>query len=97
MAKTKLCVGLLTAIAAGVLMASQRSHAAEPIPVTSEMMQVVRDEHDLVTDMVREQLAKERDRYKEPRTTLGTSPDLVRMDSQRARVNHSSMRGRGNS
>jgi hypothetical protein len=58
-------------------MASQSGPAAEPVPVTSDMMQVVRDEHDLVTDMVREQLAKERDRDKEPRTALSTSPNVV--------------------
>jgi hypothetical protein len=60
-------------------------------------MQLVRDEHDLVTDTVRQQLAKERDRYKEPRTALSTSPNVVGMASQGARVTRTTMRGRGNS
>jgi hypothetical protein len=49
MIKTKLSAVLLTAAAASV-MASQGSYAAVPIPVKSEMMQLVHDEHDLVAE-----------------------------------------------
>ena len=35
---------------------------AFPVPATPEMMQLVRDEHDLVADMIKAQLAAERDR-----------------------------------
>jgi hypothetical protein len=53
----------------GFMMASQWGYAAEPpaypVPATPEMMQLVRDEHDLVADMIKAQLAAERDRYAE--------------------------------
>ena len=35
-------------------------------------MQLLRDEHDLVAEMIRGQLAAERDRYKEQRTAVST-------------------------
>jgi hypothetical protein len=56
------------------VMASQWGYAAEPpvypMPATSEMMQLVRDEHDLIADMVKAQLAAERDRYADQRTAI---------------------------
>jgi hypothetical protein len=55
-------------------MPSQWGYAAEPgdnrISATPEMMQLLRDEHDLVAEMIRGQLAAERDRYKEQRTAV---------------------------
>ena len=38
------------------------------------MMQLVRDEHDLVADMIKAQFAAERDRYAEQRTAIGATP-----------------------
>jgi hypothetical protein len=99
MTKTKLPTALLTTIAASV-MASQWGYAAEPVPVTSEMMQLVHDEHDLVAEMVRAQLAEERERYKEPRTAINATSKAAGMASvprQGGRTLHSAMRGRGNS
>jgi hypothetical protein len=59
------------------------------------MMQLVRDEHDLVADMIKAQLAAERDRYAEQRTAIGASPGAVGAASvPRA---PSSVRGRRNS
>ena len=37
------------------------------------MMQIVRDEHDLVADMIKAQLAAERNRYAEQRTAITPS------------------------
>jgi hypothetical protein len=58
-------------------MASQWGYAAEPpaypVSATPEMMQIVRDEHDLVADMIKAQLAAERNRYAEQRTAITPS------------------------
>ena len=76
MAKRILTAGLVAVGLTGVVMASQWGYAAEPpaypVPATPEMMQLVRDEHDLVADMVKTQLAAERDRYAEQRTAIST-------------------------
>jgi hypothetical protein len=37
-------------------------------------MQLLRDEHDLVADMIKAQLAAERDRYAEQRTAITAIP-----------------------
>jgi hypothetical protein len=37
------------------------------------MMQIVRDEHDLVADMIKAQVAAERNRYAEQRTAIAPS------------------------
>jgi hypothetical protein len=56
----------------GFVMASQWGHAAEPpaypVRATFESMQLLRDEHHLVGEMIEGQLAAERERYKEQRT-----------------------------
>jgi hypothetical protein len=79
MAKSKrlLSAGLLAVGLTGFVTVSQWGYAAEPpaypVPATPEMMQLVRDEHDLVAEMIRGQLAAERDRYNEPRTAISTA------------------------
>ena len=82
----------------GFVMASQWGNAAEPpaypVPATTEMMQLVRDEHDLVADMTKTQLAAERDRYAEQRTAITGSPSAAGVAS--APRAPSSMRGRRN-
>ena len=82
----------------GFVMASQWGYAAEPpaypVPATPEMMQLVRDEHDLVADMIKAQLAAERDRYAEQRTAITGSPSAVGAAS--APRAPSSLRGRRN-
>jgi hypothetical protein len=96
MAKRLLVLGLVAVGLTGFVMASQWSYAAEPpaypVPATAEMMQLVRDEHDLVADMIKAQLAAERDRYAEQRTAITASPSAV--GTPRA---PSSVRGRRNS
>jgi hypothetical protein len=68
--------GLLVVGLTGLVMPSQWGYAAElgdnRISATPEMMRLLRDEHDLVAEMVRGQLAAERDRYKEQRTAVNT-------------------------
>jgi hypothetical protein len=98
MAKRKglLSAGLLVVALTGFVMASPWGHAAEqpayPVRATPEMMQLLRDEHDLVAEMIRGQLAAERDRYKEPRTAISAA--VVPQQGDRA---VSSVRGRRNS
>jgi hypothetical protein len=81
MTKRILTLGLVTVGFTAFVMASQWGYAAEPpaypVPATPEMMQLVRDEHDLVASMVRAQLAAERDRYAEPRTAISAAPGAV--------------------
>ena len=77
MAKRLLTAGLVAVGLTGFVMASQWGYAAEPpaypVPASPEMMQLVRDEHDLVADLIKDQLAAERDRYAEQRTAI-TAP-----------------------
>ena len=74
MTKRLLTVGLVAVGLIGFVMASQWGYAAEPpaypVPATPEMMQLVRDEHDLVADMIKAQLAAERNRYAEQRRAI---------------------------
>ena len=99
MAKRLLTAGLVAIGLTGFVMASQWGYAAEPpaypVPASPEMMQLVRDEHDLVADMIKAQLVAERDRYAEQRTTISATPSAVGSASvPRA---PSSVRGRRNS
>ena len=81
MAKRLLTAGLVAIGLTEFVMASQWGYAAEPpaypVPATPEMMQIVRDEHDLVADMIKAQLAVERDRYAEQRTAIGVTPSAA--------------------
>jgi hypothetical protein len=99
MTKRLLTAGMVAVGLTGFVMASQWGYAAEPpaypVPASPEMMQLVRDEHDLVADMIKAQLAAERDRYAEQRTTISATPSAVGSASvPRA---PSSVRGRRNS
>ena len=81
MTKRLLTAGLVAAGLTGFVMASQWGYAAErpayPVPASPEMMQLVRDEHDLVADMIKAQLIAERDRYAEHRTAISATPSAV--------------------
>jgi hypothetical protein len=81
MTKRFLTLGLVSVGLTGFVMASQWGYAAEPraypVPASPEMMQLVRDEHDLVADMIKAQLAAERDRYAERRTAISATPSAV--------------------
>ena len=78
MTKRLFTLALVAVGLTGFVMASQWGHAAEPpaypVRATPEMMQLVRDEHDLVADMIKAQLAAERDRYAEQRTAITATP-----------------------
>ncbi len=57
-----LTAGMLAGVIGGLLLSSQWDRAIAPSlsqgsPVSREMMQRIRDEHDLVADMVKAQLA----------------------------------------
>ena len=99
MTKRLLTAGLVAVGLTGFVMASQWGYAAEPpaypVPASPEMMQLVRDEHDLVADMIKAQLAAERDRYAEQRTAISATPSAV--GSASAPRAPSSVRGRRNS
>jgi hypothetical protein len=86
MAKTKrlLSAGLLAVGLTGYVMPSQWGYAAEPAanPATPEMMQLLRDERVLVAEMIRGQLAAERERYKEQRTAVSTAPNPRRGEAE---------------
>ena len=77
MKKRFLTIGLVAVGLTGFVTASPWGHAAEPpaypISATPEMMQLVRDEHDLVAEMIKAQLAAERNRYAEQRTAITPS------------------------
>ena len=99
MTKRLLTAGLVAVGLTGFVMASQWGYAAErpayPVPATPEMMQLVRDEHNLIADMIKAQLVAERDRYAEQRTAISASPSAV--GSASAPRAPSSVRGRRNS
>ena len=89
MAKRLLTAGLVAVGLTGFVMAGQWGYAAEPpaypVPASPEMMQLVRDEHDLVADMIKAQLAAERDRYAEQRTAISATPSAVGVSFRTAR------------
>ena len=75
---SRFAAGLLASLLSGFLMNSQWGHvsdpSAHPTPASLEMMQLVSDEHGLVADMVKAQLANERTEL--PRQTTVSSTDL---------------------
>jgi hypothetical protein len=81
--------GLLMVGVSGFAVATQWGHAAERAnqsgPATAEMMLLLRDEHELVGQMIRAQLAAERDRYEEQRTAVVATPDVSGSDQDNRR------------
>ena len=72
---SRFAAGLLASSLSGFLMNGQWGHATEPpTPASLEMMQLLRDEHGLVTGMVKAQLASEREAL--PRQRAISSADL---------------------
>ena len=75
---SQFAAGLLASSLSGFLMNGQWGHATEPpaypTPASLEMMQLLRDEHGLVTGMVNAQLASEREAL--PRQRAISSADL---------------------
>jgi hypothetical protein len=76
---SQFAAALLTSTLSGVLMNGQWGHAAvppaSPTPASLEMMQLLRDEHGLVADMVKAQLATETKDLPRQRTVSSTDLD----------------------
>jgi hypothetical protein len=71
---------LLVSTISGFLLNCQWGHAAEPpvthaIPASLEMMQLLRDEHGLIAEMVKVQLATERGDLIRPTARSSGQPD----------------------
>jgi hypothetical protein len=81
-----LTAGLPMVGGTGFAMATQWGHAAErpdqSVPATAEMMSLMREEHELVAQMIRAQLAVERDIYEEQRTAVDTRPNVSVSDQR---------------
>jgi hypothetical protein len=75
---SRFAAAVLTSLLSGFLMNGQWGHAAEPpafsTPASLEMMQLLSDEHGLVAEMVKAQLATERKDL--PRRSTVSSTDL---------------------
>jgi hypothetical protein len=96
-----LSAGLLAVALTGFVLASQWGHAAEPpaypVRASSESMQLLRDEHDLIAEMIKGQLAAERERYKELRTAINAPAVGATSVSRPSGHAPASVRGRRNS
>ena len=94
-----LSAGLLAVALTGFV--SQWGHAAEPpaypVRASSESMQLLRDEHDLMAEMIKGQLAAERERYKELRTAINAPAVGATSVSRPSGHAPASVRGRRNS
>jgi hypothetical protein len=94
----RFAAGLLASTVIGFLTIGAREHAAEPpafpTPASLEMMQLLRDEHGLIVDMVKAQLATAQ---REPQRQRAGSADA---DATLAAIeppqgDHRSLRARG--
>ena len=87
---SRFAAALLTSLLSGFLMNGQWGHAAEPpaFPTSAslEMMQLLSEEHALVADMVKAQLATERKDLS--RQTTVSSTDLDPASTATARPEH---------
>jgi hypothetical protein len=75
---SRFVTGLLASALGGFLLNCQWGHAAEPPavhPASLEMMQLLRDEHSLIEDMVKAQLATERNDLMRPRAVSSADRD----------------------
>ena len=75
---------LLVSTISGFLLNCQWGHAAEPpvthaIPASLEMMQLLRDEHGLIAEMVQAQLAAERGDLTRPTAGSSGRPNRPRL------------------
>jgi hypothetical protein len=81
---------LLASTLSGFLLNCQWGHAAEPpvaqaTPASLEMMQLLRDEHGLIAEMVKAQLATERSDLMRPSAVRSADPTEQRRPSGRSR------------
>jgi hypothetical protein len=91
---SRFAAGLLASLLSGFLINGQWGHAAEtaayPTPASLEMMQLLSDEHGLVADMVKAQLATERTERPRQRTISSTELDPASTATARLQVEHRS-------
>ena len=84
---SRFAAGLLASLLSGFLMNSQWGHAsdpsAHPTPASLEMMQLLRDEHGLVTGMVKAQLASEREALPRQRAISSADLDIAPLQGDR--------------
>ena len=84
---------------AGIVMAGPLRQAPKqpvyPVPATPEMMQLSRDEHDLIAEMIKAQLAAERSQLPKKRVAGSTNPIVSGTTTARSRADRtlSSLRG----
>jgi hypothetical protein len=93
---SRFATGLLASGLSGVLMICQWGHAAEPtspVPASLEMMQLLRDEHGLVADMVKAQFATERGELHSQRAA-SAGPDATSVASPQSDRRSLTARGR---
>jgi len=85
---SRFAAALLTSLLSGFLMNGQWGHAAEPptfpTPASLEMMQLLSEEHALVADMVKAQLATERKDLSRQTTVSSTDLDSASTASARS-------------
>jgi hypothetical protein len=95
---SRFAAGLLASGPSGVLMICQWGYAAEPpaypVPASLEMMQLLRDEHGLVADMVKAQLATERGELHGQRAA-SAGPDATSAPIASPQSNRSALTARG--
>jgi hypothetical protein len=95
---SRFATGLLASGLSGVLMICQWGHAAEPptypVPASLEMMQLLRDEHVLVANMVKVQLATERGELHSQRAA-SAGPDATSASIASPQSNRRSLTARG--
>jgi len=87
-----LTAGALAAGLAGIVIAGQwRQPPRQPVyPVraTPEMMQLSRDEHDLIAEMIEAQLAGERSQFQKQKVAASATPIGSRTTIARPRASH---------
>jgi hypothetical protein len=94
-----LSAGVLATGLAGIVMAGQPRQAPKqsvyPVHATPEMMQLSRDEHDLIAEMIRAQLAAERSQFPKQRAAGSATPIASGTTTARRRADRtlSSLRG----
>jgi hypothetical protein len=85
-----LTTGALAAGLAGIVIAGQWRQApgqpVYPVRATPEMMQLSRDEHDLIAEMIKAQLAAERGQFQKQKVAASATPVASRTTTARPRA-----------
>jgi hypothetical protein len=85
-----IATGALAAGLAGIVIAGQWRPAPRPpvypVRATPEMMQVSRDEHDLIAEMIKAQLAAERSQFQKQKVAASATPIASKTTTARPRA-----------